>query len=87
MDGITFTQLVVWAMGFLGTAIVGLLSYFMRGVMDQVKEQQKELNTLHEKYVKKDDFGTFKQELWNRFDRLEDHLAAQDIVSKRRAGE
>lgn len=87
MEGITFTQLIVWAMGGLGTAFVGVLTYFVRGVMDQVKEQQKELNGLHEKYVKKDDFGTFKQELWNRFDRLEDHLQAQDAQSKKRHGE
>jgi hypothetical protein len=87
MEGISFVQLVVAAMGFLGTAVVGVLSYFVRGVMDQVKEQQKELNSLHEKYVKKDDFGTFKTELWNRFDRLEDHLANQDVTSKRRHGE
>lgn len=87
MEGISMVQLVVTAMGFLGTAVVGILTYFVRGVMDTVKEHGKELNGLHEKYVKKDDFGQFKQELWNRFDRLEDHLQAQDALSKKRAGE
>ena len=87
MEGIGFVQLVVTAMGFLGTAVVGILTYFVRGVMDTVKEHGKELNALHEKYVKKDDFGTFKQELWKRFDRLEDHLQAQDAISKKRHGE
>lgn len=70
MPSIDFMQLVVWGMG----GLVTLLTYFLRGVMDQVKEQQKDLNTLHERYVKKDDFSSFKQELWTRFDRIETKL-------------
>jgi len=70
MQSIDFQQLVVWGIG----GLVTLLTYFLRGVMDQVKDQQKEINSLHEKYVKKDDFSSFKTELWNRFDRIETKL-------------
>jgi len=78
MEQLNFMSLVVWGIGGLAT----VLTYFLKGVMEQVKEQQKELNTLHEKYVKKDDFGSFKAELWNRFDRLETHLLAQDTAAR-----
>ena len=74
MDSVGFTQLVVWGIG----GLVTILTYFLKGVMDKVNDQEKRLNNLHKEYVKKDDFSDFKQELWNRFDRLEDHLAAQD---------
>lgn len=75
MPQIDFTSFLLYVGGPSLTILTTVVAYFLRGVMDQVKEQQKELNTLHEKYVKKDDFGTFKTELWNRFDRLEDQLA------------
>jgi len=67
MQEISFLQLVVFGYG----VIMPILGYFLKGVMDQVKEQQKELNSLHEKYVKKDDFGSFRDELWKRLDKLE----------------
>lgn len=70
MEAVGFTQLVVWGIG----GLVTLLTYFLKGVMDQVKDQQKEINSLHEKYVKKDDFTVFKHELWSRFDRIETKL-------------
>lgn len=74
MQELSFTQLVVLGYGL----IMPVLGYFLKGVMDTVKDQQKELNSLHEKYVKKDDFGSFKQELWNRFDKLETYLLTQE---------
>jgi hypothetical protein len=70
MEAIGFTQLVVWGIG----GLVTILTYFLKGVMDQVKEQQKELNNLHEKYVKKDDFKIFEDRLWVRLDRIETKL-------------
>lgn len=70
MQGIEFTQLVVWGIGGLTSVII----YFLKEVMDQVKEQEKALNTLHEKYVKKDDFKIFEDRLWVRLDRIEDKL-------------
>lgn len=70
MEGITFTQFVVWAIG----GLVTLLTYFLRGVMDQQKEHEKHLNNLHEIYQKKEDFRDFQTQLWSRLDRLETKL-------------
>lgn len=77
MESLGFTQLVVWGIG----GLVTLLTYFLKGVMDQVHDQQKELNQLHEKYVKKDDFKIFEDRLWARLDRIEVKLDHKpDIV-------
>lgn len=70
MQEISFIQLVVFGYG----VVMPILGYFLKGVMDQVKELQKEYNSLHEKYLKKDDFHSFKTELWQRFDRIETKL-------------
>jgi hypothetical protein len=70
MESVGFTQLVVWGIG----GLVTLLTYFLKGVMDQVKDQEKRLNNLHMEYVKRDDFSDFKDELWKRFDRIETKL-------------
>lgn len=70
MEGITFTQFVVWAIG----GLVTLLTYFLRGVMDQQKEHGQQLSTMHERFVKKDDFKEFKEELWNKLDDLKQQL-------------
>lgn len=70
MGNIEFTQLVVWGIG----GLVTLITYFLKGVMDQVKDQDKRLNGLHTEYVKRNDFTEFKDELWKRFDRIETKL-------------
>lgn len=70
MQEISFIQLVVFGYG----VVMPILGYFLKDVMNQVKELQKEYNSLHEKYLKKDDFSTFKSELWDRFDRIETKL-------------
>lgn len=70
MQEISFVQLVVFGYG----VVLPILGYFLKGVMDQVKEQDRQLNTLHEKYVKKDDFKVFEDRLWLRLDRIEDKL-------------
>jgi hypothetical protein len=67
MDGaVNFTQLVVWGSG----GLIMVLGYFLRGVMDIQKDHTDQLHNLHEKYVKKDDFKEFKEELWAKLDDL-----------------
>lgn len=51
-----------------------LLTYFLKGVMDTVKDQEKRLNELPEKYVVKDDFRIFEDRLFSRLDRIETKL-------------
>jgi hypothetical protein len=70
MQDVSFLQLVTLGYG----VVFPILGYFLKDVMNQVKELQKEYNSLHEKYLKKDDFHSFKQELWSRFDRIETKL-------------
>jgi len=70
MESIGFTQLVVWGIG----GLVTLLTYFLKGVMDQVKTMEKKLNELPEKYVVKDDFRIFEDSLFTRLDRIETKL-------------
>lgn len=70
MEAISFTQLVVLGMG----TVLPILGYFLKGVMDQVKEQEKRLNSLPEKYVAKDDFRVFEDRLFARLDRIETKL-------------
>ena len=70
MESITFSNLVLWGMG----GLVTLLTYFLKGVMDKQVDHDKQLNTLHDKYVKKDDFREFKTELWEKLDDLKQQL-------------
>lgn len=65
-QALNFNELVLWGLGGV-TMIIG---YFLRGVMDEVKEHRTELATLHERYVKKDDFKEFKEELFSKLDDL-----------------
>ena len=67
---LNFSELVLWGLG----GVTMILSYFLRGVMDEVKEHRAELSTLHERYVKKDDFREFKDELWEKLDDLKQQL-------------
>lgn len=64
MESITFSNLVLWGIG----GLVTLLTYFVKGTMDMQKDHEKQLNDLHNKYLKKDDFRDFKEELWSRLD-------------------
>lgn len=67
MDGaVNFTQLVVWGTG----GLIMILGYFLKGTMDKLHEHEALLNTMHERYVKKDDFKEFKDELWQKLDDL-----------------
>lgn len=74
MQSLSFLDLVVWANG----GLVLVLSYFLRGVMDEHKQTKLDLismkENLHERYVKKDDFKEFKEELWHKLDDLKQQL-------------
>ena len=69
-NAVNFTQLVVWGSG----GLIMILGYFLRGVMDTQKDHAQQLNTMHERFVKKDDFKEFKEELWNKLDDLKQQL-------------
>ena len=63
---ISFSQLVLAGMGLA----VGIIAYFLKDSMDELKDHRTQLATMHERFVKKDDFKEFKEELWQKLDDL-----------------
>lgn len=67
-------------LSYIFNGVLGVLAYFMKQAHAALKEDNKslwvEVSNIKEKYFKKEDFLEFKQELWKRFDRLEDDLKA-----------
>lgn len=63
-------EIVEWALAVL----LAIVSFFLKGVIDDNKALQKQVNELHEVYVKKDDFKEFKEELWNRLDDMKEEI-------------
>ena len=55
--------------------ISGLALYFMKNAYEDLKESVKEhdkaLTIVRDTYFKKEDFREFKEELWNRLDKIE----------------
>jgi hypothetical protein len=62
-------------------AVLGLTTYMMKQAHSDMKKSNEELwdeiDAIKEKYFRKEDFSEFKQELWKRFDRLEDDVKAR----------
>ncbi len=67
---------------FIINIVLGIAMYFMKqshdNIKDQLVEQKKESKTLRDdisdirdKYYKKEEFREFKEELWNRLDKME----------------
>jgi hypothetical protein len=71
---ISTSQLLLWALSGFVTIESVVLWYFIKGVMEQQKEHTKELSTMHERFVKKDDFKDFKIELWQKLDDLKEQV-------------
>lgn len=63
---ITFSQIVLLGIG----GCVGIIAWFLRGTMDEIRDHRELLATMHERFVKKDDFKEFKEELWQKLDDL-----------------
>ena len=63
---VTFSQLVLSGIAL----VVGVLGYFLKDAMDEVKDHRIQLSTMHERFVKKDDFKEFKEELFSKLDDL-----------------
>lgn len=61
--------------------VLALLGYLMRTTLTDLKNDNtrlwKEVTHIKDTYFKKEDFSEFKQELWKRFDRLEDDMKAR----------
>ena len=60
---------------FLINALQGLAMYFMKVAHDNTKERltshQQSIDEIKDKYYKKEEFREFKEELFNRLDKME----------------
>lgn len=59
-----------WVLG----GIITLMSWFLKGALDRLTTVEEKYNTLHDLYVKKDDFKDFKEELWHRLDEIKQQV-------------
>ena len=61
--------------------VLAVLGYLMKTTLTDLKTDNtrlwKEVTHIKDTYFKKEDFSEFKQELWKRFDRLEDDMKAR----------
>ena len=67
---LTFSHLVLLGIG----GVTGIISWFLKGTMDEIKDHRDLLASMHERFVKKDDFKEFKEELWMKLDDLKQQL-------------
>lgn len=76
MDGMAIVSFGV-------NALMGLVMYFMKMAHDNTKENIKrlegEVKELRDTSFKKEDFRDFKQELWDRFDKLEKKVEQKQL--------
>ena len=63
---------------FLFNGVLGVAMWLLKQSYAEVKAQLKEnttsIDNVKEHYFKKEDFKDFKEELWKRFDKLEDRI-------------
>lgn len=71
-------NIVSWLLnGLLGFAMY-LMKNANEATKDEIKELKKSVETVKDTYYKKEDFKEFKEELWKRFDRVEEQLARKE---------
>jgi hypothetical protein len=67
----SFADFAVWLLG----GLVSIVGWFVKENVDRIANIEEKYNSLHEHYVKKNDFEKFEDQLWRRFDKLEDKLS------------
>lgn len=67
---------------FLFNAVLGIAMWLLKqsykDIKDQLKDNSQAIDNVREHYFKKEDFRDFKEELWKRFDKLENRLNEKD---------
>lgn len=68
-------------LSFVINGLLGAVMFFMKTIIDTQREDLKDIKAeivdIKDKYLKKDDFKDFKEELWNRLDRFETDIKRQ----------
>lgn len=63
---------------FLFNGVLGIAMWLLKQSYSEVKEQLKQnsqaIDSVKDHYFKKEDFREFKEELWRRFDKLENKV-------------
>lgn len=63
-------SLWVWVIG----GLLSVIGFFVKSNYDRQNALEDKYNSLHEIYVKKDDFREFKEELWKRLDDMKEEI-------------
>lgn len=65
---------VVWIVTILTNIVVGGMAYVLKTLYKELHDLRDAVQSTREQYVHKEDLRQMKEELTNRFDRLEDIL-------------
>lgn len=64
-----------YVISFIINGLLSIAMYFMKqshdATKEQLKEQRGDIAHIKDNYFKKEEFREFKEELWNRFDKME----------------
>lgn len=64
-----------YIISFIINGLLGIAMYFMKqshdATKEQLTEQRGDIAHIKDNYFKKEEFREFKEELWNRFDKME----------------
>jgi len=64
-----------YVISFIINGLLSIAMYFMKqshdATKEQLKEQRMDIAHIKDNYFKKEEFREFKEELWNRFDKME----------------
>ena len=80
MNSIELTSLIF-------NGLIGVALYFFKAANDLVKQEihdlRKAVEVIKDTYYKKEDFNIFKQELWDRLDKLDSEIKERNEFKKR----
>jgi uncharacterized membrane protein YraQ (UPF0718 family) len=69
------TTIIITVASFLFNGLIGLVMYFMKAALESIKgdniKLQAQIEHIKETFYRKEDFRDFKEELFNRLDRME----------------
>lgn len=69
-------NVVSWVLnGLLGLGVY-LLKTAHNDIKDELKAHQKEIDSIKDNYLRKEDFKEFRDELWRKLDKIENSVEA-----------
>ena len=74
MQGMQFSVAEWWMMGTVITLAIGVICYFLKRTMTQVDAHDKDINTIKQTYVTKDEFKELRSEIKEDLDKLSGNM-------------